>query len=653
MSDSSYLHTFGTYRLGKALGRGSMGTVYLAYDEATHREVAIKQMLPNLATDYLFRARFERECEIAARMRSPYVIPIHKFGRISDTLYIDMQYVDAPDLAGVLRGHGSLPPARAVRLVAKIARCLEQARRLNLIHRDVKPSNILVSEGDGDHPYLLDFGLAKILDAEDIALTSVGSPVGTPAYMAPEGLRGAWDHRSDIYSLACVFYECLVGSRPFVGPTVAEVARAHRDGEIPMPSSHDPALAPFDSVILLGLAKDPEDRAQTSLEFSGAMISGMQEYAKTVGEKFDSEGLADPLDDEARPWRRRAILGGIAAIVSVGAVPLVRHEYLRGLADNSSHAGAQGRVPTTRTQRVDSKSGIVDLKAFDNQSLYICTAGVTAPGAQSAEAEFLIIDVKTGISRQVSPGKPNPAVVPGNFVSTAAFARLYVSGWGVVQAVEKASGFVSQSVAVPGAGVLCLSEDEQQIFVAGDSSRGPGEGPAVYILETATLTVQKIIEVPGNVILQIAAGVGDGKLYVATNQQGNANVWIIELGLERVANGIALGPDNYPWGMVVGPEGDKLYVAGTQLTTIGTEEMIILGKFDPKTPLFSGIVISASRKAAYLAGEKVVSWDLDRSVVSVLDVPAPSDKGYTLLAMLPDESKLYVVNEDALVTVEF
>lgn len=224
---------FGGYRLLELIGQGGMGEVWKAYDTATDRVVAIKVLPAHLAQDKQYLERFRREAQAAARLNSPHVVPIHTYGNVDGRLFVDMRLIEGRDLETVLRS-GPLEPERAVRIVEQVARALQAAHRVGLIHRDVKPSNVLLD--DDDFAYLIDFGIARSVN--DIRLTTTGSMIGTWFYMAPERLGdGAVDARVDIYALACVLHECLTGNRPFPGTTLESQVAAHLTTPPPSPSA--------------------------------------------------------------------------------------------------------------------------------------------------------------------------------------------------------------------------------------------------------------------------------------------------------------------------------------------------------------------------------------------------------------------------------
>uniref|UniRef100_UPI0027E224DF serine/threonine-protein kinase n=1 Tax=Pseudonocardia lacus TaxID=2835865 RepID=UPI0027E224DF len=259
---------FGPYRLDALIGSGGMGEVFRARDTARNRVVALKRLPRQLAVDEEYRARFQRESALVAQLREPHIIPIHDYGEIDGQLYIDMRLVEGKDLAKVL-ATGALGVGRAVDVVSQIADALDAAHTEGLVHRDVKPSNILLvgragpdgmTVTDRGVAYLVDFGIARAVDGP--TLSAAGLAMGSSGYMAPERLTGDdWDLRVDVYSLACVLYECLVGNRPFPAKSLPAAINAHLNTPPPRPSEHRPDLpVGFDEVVAVGMAKDPAER---------------------------------------------------------------------------------------------------------------------------------------------------------------------------------------------------------------------------------------------------------------------------------------------------------------------------------------------------------------------------------------------------------
>ncbi|GAB2558611.1 hypothetical protein GCM10027167_76910 [Nocardia heshunensis] len=250
-----------------------MGQVWLAEDTHLEREVALKLLPVELASDEEYRRRFEREARLAARLRGPHIVPIHAFGELDGRLYIDMELVDGSDLGKILREVVSLPPKRAVDLVTQIAEALDIAHRAGLVHRDVKPSNVLTLPNG--FAYLIDFGIAR--GVGQATITTTGVAVGTWAYMAPERYSGTEDLRSDVYSLACLLHETLTGVKPFAHTDPVQQMAAHLTAEPPRASDHSSLIpAALDSVIARGMAKDPAHRFPSAGALAAAARAALE-----------------------------------------------------------------------------------------------------------------------------------------------------------------------------------------------------------------------------------------------------------------------------------------------------------------------------------------------------------------------------------------
>lgn len=271
---------FGPYRLEALLGRGAMGEVWRAVDTSqADRVVALKMLGAWLGGDPAFADRFRREAALVGRLTSPNIIPIHRFGEIDGRLYIDMPLVGGTDLAALLEREGPLPPNRAVEILDQVADALDTAHAAGLVHRDVKPSNILVATRRGrDHAYLIDFGIARVLDGTRHSVA--GAVIGSLAYMAPERFDGEGDHRADVYALGCVLHEALTGRSAFTASGLPNWWRAHHDGPRPRPSAHDPALpAGLDDVVAAATAPAPERRSRSASAVLGAARGVLASHA--------------------------------------------------------------------------------------------------------------------------------------------------------------------------------------------------------------------------------------------------------------------------------------------------------------------------------------------------------------------------------------
>ena len=257
----------GGYRLEEQIGAGGMAVVFRAVDERLGRQVALKVMAPALAADAGFRERFIREARAAAAVDDPYIIPVHEAGEAGGALFIAMRYVAGGDVRSLLRQGGPLDPSRAAAIIAAAASALDSAHAAGLVHRDVKPANMLVDVRPGrpDHVYLSDFGLSKGA-LSSVGLTGSGYFLGTPNYTAPEQIRGdPVDGRADQYALACTAFELLTGEAPFQRDDGMAVIWAHLQ-QPPPPLGARRAGLPEHADLVLGraLAKDPQKRYQTS-----------------------------------------------------------------------------------------------------------------------------------------------------------------------------------------------------------------------------------------------------------------------------------------------------------------------------------------------------------------------------------------------------
>jgi serine/threonine protein kinase len=257
--------TFAGYRVERVLGRGGMSVVYLAEHPRLKNMVALKLLAPALAEDDLFRERLLRESRLAASLSHPNVIPVYDTGEEDGVLFVSMRYVAGQDLHALIRDDGPLSLADTASVISQAAAALDAAHALGLVHRDVKPANILLEPGSETpgHVYVADFGLTKHTDARSGATAS--GVVGTVDYMAPEQIEGRQiDGRADVYALGCVLFECLVGRPPFKLDTDVAVLWAHIREDPPRPSDANRSLPRgFDGIVDRALAKSPRDRYAT------------------------------------------------------------------------------------------------------------------------------------------------------------------------------------------------------------------------------------------------------------------------------------------------------------------------------------------------------------------------------------------------------
>jgi YVTN family beta-propeller protein len=332
--------TFAGYSIEREIGRGGMGVVYLAAHERLDRRVALKLISPESAGDRLSRERFIRESRLAASIEHPHAVPIYEAGDEDGTLFIAMRYVEGTDLRALLASEQWLAPDRAVGLLADVAGALDDAHGRGLVHRDVKPGNILIGDvGGEDWAYLTDFGLTKRTSGSD--LTESGDWVGTLDYASPEQIRGErLDARSDVYALGCVLIEALSGGVPFERPDDVSKLYAHLNDEPPRLAEIAPDLPPaIQPVIDRALAKEPSERFPSTGDLARSAGSAFRGEPVTVPERSVAAGEAAPGSGEREaPTRklgtrrpsRRVLVATTAAVLVAAALTLAGIELLGG-----------------------------------------------------------------------------------------------------------------------------------------------------------------------------------------------------------------------------------------------------------------------------------------------------------------------------------
>ncbi|MGW4241790.1 protein kinase domain-containing protein [Nocardia sp. NPDC004722] len=287
---------FAGYTVERLLGVGGMGEVYLAQDRDLPRPVALKLLAAGKADDPEVRARFLREADTAARLSHPNIVAVYARGTDEHRLWMAMQYVEGTDVSAVLRD-GPIRADHAVRILGETARALDHAHRAGVLHRDVKPANILLEWGPDQHVYLADFGIAKAVDHTS-ALTRTGEMYASFQYAAPEQfeLRTDIDHRADVYALGCTLFHMLTARLPYPGETTAQLVAAHLGGDIPRPSRVNPGVpAAFDEVIGRALAKNRDERFGSCGELAAAAAQALSAGTGTAGPWNRGDGPARPI----------------------------------------------------------------------------------------------------------------------------------------------------------------------------------------------------------------------------------------------------------------------------------------------------------------------------------------------------------------------
>ncbi|MGE0299441.1 PQQ-binding-like beta-propeller repeat protein [Pseudonocardia sp.] len=441
---------FGHYRLDALIGRGGMGEVFRAVDLRRNRVVALKRLPGQLASDDAYRQRFQREAALVARLNEPHIIPIHDYGEIDGRLFLDMRLVEGGDLATEL-ADGPLPVARAVHIVSQIADALDAAHAAGLVHRDVKPPNVLIVPapgGDGrEVVYLTDFGIARQLDGP--TLSQAGAVMGTLGYMAPERFTGDdWDARVDVYSLACVLFECLVGRKPFRASSVYAAMHAHLNEPPPRPTAERSGLSEgLDAVVARGMAKDPADRYPTA----GALAAAARAQL--------AEPFTVPAPQPARPRARTPRLvplpaGGAPPAGTGGSGPLPAPAPP---PDSGPAAVAPARLPRRRLLTIAGAvvaAGVVGAGTW---------AGLRAAGVIPAAGPWRL---RTGGEVYSSPAVADGALYVGSndrylYAVDAATGR---ERWRYL-----AAGAITSSPAVAG-GVVFVGGNDQRLHAVDAAS---------------------------------------------------------------------------------------------------------------------------------------------------------------------------------------
>ncbi len=484
---------FAGHRIDAVAGRGGMGVVYRALQLDLDRHVALKVIAQQLAQDQTFRDRFVRESRAAASIDHPNVIPIYYAGEHEGVLYIAMRYVEGPDLRSLVRAHERLDPERAARLVAQVGAALDAAHARGIVHRDVKPENVLL--GASDHVYLTDFGLTKRVDSLGGMPTRPGGWVGTLGYVAPEQIRGERvDARADVYALGCLLVFALTGHAPFRRETEEATLWAHLSEPPPPVSGDVPGVPPaFDAVVARAMAKDPTERfhsagdlGRAALAAAGVVVSDPGERSVATGAATweerstaaEGEGVTIPVSPPpgsppqitptpVRPTpvapghppveprgRRTGLLvgGGIAAAFAVGAALAV-------LLSGGGSSGSGSSAPTARTSGAPGLTTV----AVGERPNGIALAGGLAWVLHQPGATVATIDQRTAKLTAAAPNVgPRPAAI------TTGFGRVWVANPGLGRLIPL--GIASHRrqgnpIRLPPGNPVALAADEHSIWV--------------------------------------------------------------------------------------------------------------------------------------------------------------------------------------------
>ncbi len=577
---------FGRYELLSLLGAGGMGQVWRARDTQTNRVVALKVLPEHSADDDEPRERFQRECQAVAQLTEPHVIPIHDFGDIDGRLYLNMRLVDGTDLRTLIK-KGPLPPRRAVAIVVQVAGALQAAHDVGLVHRDVKPSNILVA--DNDFTYLIDFGIAHASD--DRTLTKAGETIGTAAYMAPEAIGAAvkTHSRVDVYALACVLYECLTGEPPFTSDMGMQGLIAHHLHTPPPQPSMRNAEVPvaFDAVIAKGMAKNPDDRYQTVQELAAAARAAVGDPAADATAPVDTHpGRRNRLSRKAT-----MIAAAVAVVVAIAGVVVVVNRLSSDKADVGETAVAvdgQGyslQVPLPFTD-VRLATGV----AVDSDGCaYVTDIGTDRvlflpPGASAAtplpfddlkNPRDVAVDEKGDVyvtdsahDRVLWLPKDAPAAIPLPFTGLNDPRGVAVSATGDLYVIDRGNDRVLYLKAgAPTATPLPISDLNDPRGVAVDAAGGliVTDGYNNRVLQLAAgATKATPLPFSGVDDAQGVAVDAEGNIYVS--DRGNASVFKLRPGA-RAAVPLPFTGLNDPQGVAVDGAGN-VYVTDTGVSPV-------------------------------------------------------------------------------------
>jgi serine/threonine-protein kinase len=382
---------FAGYRIEQRLGRGGMGVLYLALEPGLERRVAMKLIAPEAAADEVFARRFGEESKIAASIEHPNVVPIYAAGKEGGVPFIAMRYVAGADLAKRLAREGRLEPRVAVELIAQIGNGLDAIHAAGLVHRDVKPANVLLSGGEGvEHAYITDFGVARNVATES-GLTQTGRFVGTLDYVAPEQISGGTiDARVDVYALGCLLFKLLTGEVPF--PKDGEAARlyAHLHDPPPAPSLYVPAVSmALDDVVIRAMSKSPDDRYPSAGDLGRAAQAALHGEQPTLSERTVATGAAATRTTETVSAQE----AGRAAVQPTAAT--------RRLADEPAPSTGKATVAAHGRRRLAVGGGVLAVVA-------VVVAVVLASGGGGADSDATADGAKTGAAKSTAAPKPPP-----------------------------------------------------------------------------------------------------------------------------------------------------------------------------------------------------------------------------------------------------
>jgi YVTN family beta-propeller protein len=646
------------YRLEAQVGAGGMAAVFRARDERLGRLAALKVLVPALTADEAFRRRFIAESRAAAAVDDPHIIPVYEAGEANGALFIAMRFVQGGDLRRVLGREGVLEAARAAALVSPVASALDAAHGAGLVHRDVKPANILVDTRPGrpEHVYLSDFGVSKGA-VSSVSLTAAGQFLGTPDYSAPEQIQGlAVDGRADQYALACVAYQLLAGAVPFERDQGMAVLFAHLSAPPPSLAARRPDLpGAVDQVLARALAKAPEKRFESCRDFADALREALGAIPHLPAGTAPAPGppvaappswfaspAAPTIDSEIAPPAAAIVTEttnpGRAAATTMPRVTrtLVKEEKGPGAPGAPAHAIRSGppRRRRARLAGVILAAGAVLTAAGLAIATQLGTtphpragpapggpARAAPPGAISRGPTAYVLEGNGIIPVNLTTGTPGQAIAiagnPGGMAVTRDAGMAYVTAGDSIVPVDLGTGQPGTPISIGRSlSAIAVTPDGKIAYVADDSGAG-----AVIRVDLTTGTYGQPIEVGHLLTLADGRTAGDGPIAITIAPDGktaytaNYEAWTvtpIDVATGRRGTPIKVGQN--PTSIAITPDGKTAYTAdagdhtvtpidlatGTALTPIHV----------PGTPW--AIAITPDGKTAYVAtkGGKLIPIDL-------------------------------------------
>lgn len=447
------------YELGEILGFGGMSEVHLGRDLRLSRDVAIKVLRADLARDPTFYLRFRREAQNAAALNHPAIVAVYDTGEAETDAgplpYIVMEYVDGDTLRDIIRTEGPLQPRRAMEVIADVCAALDFSHRNGIVHRDMKPANIMINRAGAVK--VMDFGIARAISDSSSPMTQTAAVIGTAQYLSPEQARGEQvDARSDVYSLGCVLYEVLTGEPPFKGDSPVAVAYQHVREDPKQPSQVNPAVPPaLDSVILKAMSKNPANRYQSAAEMRSDLVrvlGGQRPSAPMVMSDEDRTTMFGPVDSGAgtgsgyRPEPARTSTATAAPVAVPAAAPAKKSNTARNTMLSVAALVVVGIIGAFIWSLVSNPAKV----EVPN------VAGLTA---QAAEAQLRGVNLDTSIQT-----RPDAVVAEGNVIATTPSAGSSVSEKSTVT-LQVSSG--PEQVQVPKLAGLSQDEAAQALNAVG------------------------------------------------------------------------------------------------------------------------------------------------------------------------------------------